>query len=84
MQSKKKRDEQADLEKELMLNPGKVHQKKKRRRKRLAITIVCELLVLAAIIMVGFQIVRSVGKNNLMSKAEAATPNLVPITAQEV
>ena len=56
MQSKRKRDEQADLEKELMLNPGKVHQKKKRRRKRLASTIVCELLVLVAIIMVGFQI----------------------------
>lgn len=84
MKSKRKRDEQADLEKELMLNPGKVHQKKKRRRKRLAITIACELLVLAAIIVVGFQIVRSVGKNNLMNKAEAATPNLVPITAQEV
>lgn len=84
MQSKRRRDEQADLEKELILNPEKVLQKKKRRRKRLMITILCELVVLVAIGFVGFQIMRSVGKNNLMSKAEAAQPNLAPITAQVI
>ena len=76
MQSKKKRDEQAELEKELILNPDKVYQKKKKRRNRILITAMCELA--------GFQIVRSVGKNNLMNKAEAAQPNLVPVMAQVV
>ena len=84
MQSKKKRDEQAELEKELILNPDKVYQKKKKRRNRILITAMCELILLAAIAVAGFQIVRSVGKNNLMNKAEAAQPNLVPVMAQVV
>lgn len=82
--SKKARDEQAELEKELILNPDKVEEKKKRRRKRIVITVLCELILLFAIVFVAFQIVRAVGKNNLMDKAEAAKPDLAPVTAQVV
>lgn len=84
MQSKKRRDEQAELEKELILNPDKVYLKNIKRKKRILVTILCELIVFALLIAVGFQIMRSVGKNNLMNQAKAAQPNLVPIVAQTV
>ena len=84
MQSKRKRDEQADQEKELILNPEKVALKKKKRRKRILAVVLCEMLVVVMLLAVGFQIMRSVGKNNLMKQAKAAQPNLVPITAQTV
>lgn len=84
MKSKKKRDEQAELEKELLLNPGKLSEKKKKRRKKIALTVVCELAVLAVIVCVAFQIVRAVGKSSLQSNAESARPELVPVTATEV
>lgn len=84
MQSKKRRDEQAELEKELILNPDKVYLKNIKRKKRILVTILCELIVFALLIAVGFQIMRSVGKNNLMNQAKAAQQNLVPIVAQTV
>ena len=84
MKSKKKRDEQAELEKELILNPDKVNQRKKNRKKRILLTVLCELIILAVLAVLGVQIVRSVGKHNLMSQAKAAQPNLVPIVAQTV
>lgn len=57
---------------------------KKKRNKKVLLTIVCELIVLVVLVAVGFQIVRSVGKHNLMNQAKAAQPNLVPIVAQTV
>lgn len=84
MRSRKKRDEQAELEKALILNPQREEEKRKKRKKRIAITVLCELVVFAGILFTAFQVMRAVGKNNLMSKSEAAKPNLTPITAQMV
>lgn len=82
MISKKKRDERAELEKQEILNPGKMEVRKKRKRKRIAITVLCELAVVIAIICMAFQIIRVVGKNSLTSKAESARPELALVEAQ--
>lgn len=84
MNKKKKRDEQANSEKELLLNPEKAKKKRKQRRKKILIAALCELVILAAIVTAAFQIFRAVGKSSLMSSAEAARPELVPIEAQMV
>lgn len=84
MKSKRKRDEQAEMEKEQLLNPEKLIEKKKNKRKKIILTVMGELLILFAIVCVAFQIVRAVGKSNLLSRAEAASPDLTPVTATEV
>lgn len=81
MKNKKKRDRQADLEKELLLDPDKMKEKKKKKRKKLLLALLCEAGLLAAALFVGFQIVRAVGRSSLQSKAEAA-PELMPVQAQ--
>lgn len=84
MKSKRKRDEQAEMEKEQFLNPEKLIEKKKNKRKKIILTVMGELVILFAIVFVAFQIVRAVGKSNLLSRAEAASPDLTPVTATEV
>lgn len=84
MKSKKKRDEQANLEKDMMLDPEKVKNKKKNKRKRIALTVLCELVILAAIGFTAFQVLRAVGRSNLLGKAEAASPNLTPVKAEVI
>lgn len=81
MISKRKRDEQAELEKAQILNPEKLMEKKKRKRKKLVLMGICELVVLIAIVCVGIQIVRTIGKRSLTSRAESAGPELVPVEA---
>lgn len=83
MISKKRRDERAELEKQEILNPGKLEARKKRKKKRIAIAVLCELAVVIAVICVAFQIVRIIGKNSLTSKAESARPELALVEAQE-
>lgn len=82
MNKKKKRDEQANSEKELLLDPERAGKKKKRKKRKILAAVLCELVVLAAIAAAAFQIFRAVGRSNLMSSAEAARPELVPIEAQ--
>lgn len=84
MISKKKRDEQADLEKAKILNPERVEKKKKKRQKRIAISIAVGLGLAVIILSAGFGLVRMAGRNSLRSKAAAAAPNLSPVTATEV
>lgn len=83
MVSKKKRDEQANLEKAKMLNPERAAKKKKRRNKRIAISIVAGAGLFAIILFIGFSLVRLAGKNSLQSKAATAVPDLSPVTATE-
>lgn len=83
MKNKKKRDRQADLEKDLLLSPEKIKKKKKEKIKRFLAVVLCEAAILAAIIVAGFQIVRAMGKSSLLSKAKSA-PVLVPIQAEAV
>lgn len=83
MNKKRKRDEQANLEKDLILNPEKIKKKKKKKIIR-AVTFLClGLLIGAGIIMVSFQIVRAVGKSGLKNKAEAAELELSQAVAAE-
>lgn len=82
VKSKKKRDQQADQEKSLMLNPEKIREKKRKKRRKLLITLSCEAAVFAAILLVGFQVLRTAGKSSLQSKAQTA-PELMPVQAQE-
>ena len=83
MKSKKKRDQQADLEKDLLLDPEKLAKRKKRRRRKLLAVVLCQLAVLVIILAAAFQILRLVGRNSLQGRAEAAAPDLSPIQAQQ-
>lgn len=82
MKSKKKRDRQADMEKNLLLDSDRLEKKKKKKRKRILIAVLCEAAILIAVIFTALQILRAVGKSSLQSRAEAA-PELMPVQAQE-
>lgn len=82
MKNKKKRDVQANLEKEQILHPEKLKEKKKKRRKKIVLTVAFELLIFIAIVYVAFQIIRTVGKNSLNSRAESAGPELALVEVQ--
>lgn len=84
MVNKKKRDEEANLEKEKLLNPERMEEKKKKRKKRIAISIACGAVLLIVVMLSAFGVARMVGKNSLRSKAAAAAPDLSPVTATEV
>lgn len=81
MVSKKKRDREADLEKQKLLDPEKLKKKKERQRKRIIFGIAAGFFLFAAIVFTSFEIIRAVGKNRLQSRAEAAAPDLTPIMA---
>ena len=83
MKNKKKRDRQANLEKELLLSPEKIKKRKKAKRKRILIVVLCEAAILIAVAVIAFQVVRAVGRSSLLSKAEAA-PELMPVKAEAV
>lgn len=82
MKSKKKRDALAEREKEQLLNPEKVKEKKKKKRKKMAFLLLTEAAVVAVMVFMLFQIVRAVGKNSLLGKAQQA-PELTPVIASE-
>lgn len=82
MKSKKKRDEMAELEKAELLNPGKRKKQKKKKRKRILLAALCGVFTLAAAASASFQIVRAVGKNSLIGRAEPAGPELALVEAQ--
>lgn len=56
--------------------------KSKKKRKRILIAVLCEAVILIAVIFTALQIVRVVGQSSLRSRAEAA-PELMPVQAQE-
>lgn len=84
MVNKKKRDEQANLEKEKLLNPERMEEKRKKRKRRIAFSIAGGAVVLMVVVAAAFGLTRIVGKNSLRSKAAAAAPDLSPVTATEV
>ena len=59
-------------------------KKKKKGKRRIALMLLCELAVLAAIVLVAFQIVRVVGKNSLTGKAQSAGPELALVETKTV
>lgn len=54
----------------------------KKKRKKFLIAVLCGAVILIAVIVTAFQIVRVVGKSSLRSRAEAV-PELMPVQAQE-
>ncbi|WP_330585071.1 LCP family protein [Parablautia muri] len=82
MKSKKKRDALADQEKERLLNPEKLKEKKKKKIRKIALMVLVEVAVVTVMVCMLFQIVRAVGRNNLLSKAQPA-PELTPVIASE-
>lgn len=84
MKSKKKRDGQANLEKDRMLNPEKIKKAKKNKRKKLLTALFLELAVLAATGTAVVLLIRLSGRASLLGKAEAAAPSLEPVKAQEL
>ncbi len=84
MVNKKKRDELANLEKEKLLNPERMEEKRKKRKRRIALSIAGGAVLLVAVMLAAFGLARIAGKNSLHSKAAAAAPDLSPVTATEV
>ncbi len=84
MVNKKKRDELANLEKEKFLNPERMEEKRKKRKRRIALSIAGGAVLLVAVMFAAFGLARMAGKNSLHSKAAAAAPDLSPVTATEV
>ena len=82
MESKEKKDKQANREKEMLLNPERWKEKKKKRRKKIALTAFCGMTSLIVIVCATFQIVRAAGKNNLAGKAGSSGPDLSRAEAQ--
>ncbi len=76
MKNKKKRDRQANQEKDLLLRPEKMKKRKKEKRRKKIVLLLGEFVILAGIAAVSFQILRVIGKSSLQAKAEAA-PMLV-------
>lgn len=81
--SKKANDEKANLEKDLLLNPEKVAEAKKAKKKKIIIGIVVTLLAIVGILLGALQIVRAVGKNNLKNKAKEVAPVMAVETKEE-
>ncbi|MCR5092890.1 MAG: LCP family protein [Lachnospiraceae bacterium] len=73
---KKKRDRAANLEKEQILNPGRVKKKKKARLKRVLLIVLLSIVSIVIIGAIVFQIIRMVGRSNLAAKAATAAPVL--------
>ncbi len=83
MKSKKKRDYQADLEKDLLLNPEKLEKRKKAKRKRILFAISCGAVAVVTIAFTAFQAVRAAGRSSLYGRMQVV-PELMPVQAQEL
>lgn len=83
MKSKKKRDYQADLEKDLLLNPEKLEKRKKAKRKRIFLAISCGAVAVVTIAFTAFQAVRAAGRSSLYGRMQVV-PELMPVQAQEL
>lgn len=69
---KNRRDRAANLEKSKMLNPEHIKKNQKNRQKKIGLTILASVTGVLAVAVLGFVVVRSVGKANLHSNVTAA------------
>lgn len=83
MNRKKARDKQAELEKGRLLNPEKLEKKKRQRRKRTLIAVVCGLAAVVIVLTASFQVVMAIGKSNLQNKSETSAPELAQTVEEE-
>lgn len=77
MNRKKMRDKQADLEKELLLDPDGIRKRKRKKKKKILIGLLAGMLLVMGMVYASFQAVRAVGKANLKNQAIAAQPKTV-------
>ncbi len=84
MNKKQKRDQQANEEKKMLLNPEKVKKQKENKRKKILIGILSILVIVVIVIIASFQVVRAIGKSNLKSKVEATRPTLDQIKSEPI
>lgn len=70
--TKNRRDRAADLEKAQILEPERIEQNKKNKRRRIVLSALAGVTGLLAVVFLAFVVVRAVGKANLHSTAEAA------------
>ncbi len=83
MVSKKKRDERANREKQSLLNPESLERRDRKRKKKIFWGVLLGILFCSTTIFVSFEIMRAVGKSRLYGRAEAAAPDMGPVTAKE-
>ena len=72
MSLKSKRDMLANQEKEAILNPKKLEQKKKKKRTKMLLATLVGIVLAVSIVFVSFEAVRAIGKSSL-KKVEATT-----------
>lgn len=72
MSLKSKRDMLANQEKEAILNPKKLEQKKKKRRTKMLLSTLIGIVLAVSIVFVSFEAVRAIGRSSL-KKVEATT-----------
>lgn len=77
MNRKKIRDKEADLEKEMLLNPESIKKRKKKKKIRALIALGIGLVVFIGVVLVSFQVVRAIGKANLHGKTATEVPQLL-------
>lgn len=80
----------ADLEKEAILNPQKLEEKKRKKKNRFLIITLLGILLAVGIVFASYEAVRAIGKTSLKKKVEATHPVLeqvetqpIPVTEQE-
>lgn len=83
MVSKKKRDERANREKQSLLNPESLERRDRKRKKKIFWGVLLGIFFCSTTIFVSFEIMRAVGKSRLYGRAEAAAPDMGPVTAKE-
>lgn len=76
MDRKRKESEKANLEKEKLLNPKRVIEKRKRRRNRALLITAGSVVLLIGCVVGGLQIVRAMGKNRLLASAQTTQPTM--------
>lgn len=84
MNKKKKRDRQANQEKDILLNPEGYAKRKKNKRARILITSATFVFALVMILFVSYLVAVAIGEANLKSKVNAMTPQIKPIEATQV
>lgn len=76
MNKKKKRDRRANFEKEELLNPERLEEKRKKAARRRIAAVLGILILLFGIGFGSLSVVRAMGKANLKAKAATSSPEL--------
>lgn len=84
MNNKRKRDELANLEKEAILNPHKLEEKKRKKKSRRLIVALVSVILAVGIVFASYEAVRAIGKSSLKKKVEATHPVLEQVETEPI